>query len=281
MKDSHRGQRWERATQDVISCVEAIAKGLGVDVPPYVPMRSRDPRDPGLFRMEHAAECLRILADAHNVGICPLPETPCVADTPRLPPVARFNHAPAVAAMGSIPDPLAVQFTTTSDPGNASSIGWEWNCGDGLVSYEQSPVHSYARVGIYGASLIVTTPHGSTKHEARVEVGLVEPRPDFGATSGFIAADYAPEDASAGAIELRDISDDQARTEIQDLFQTPESVLVYTDIAEALQLDLRQVVRVCGGLLESGEITFPSTPDPPRPTEPPKPPKKHMKQKKR
>lgn len=54
-------------------------------------------------------------------------------------------------------------------------------------------------------------------------------------------------------IILRDISKEQARSEIRNLFQSGRT-LYYSDIADELCLDLELVVNVCNELLESKEI---------------------------
>ena len=90
----------------------------------------------------------------------------------RKPAIAKFEETTAAPTIpGSMPDPLAIQFTDQSDPGNASSIGWEWRFGDGLVSYEQNTVHSYAEPGPYAVSLTVTTPFGADTTTEEITVG--------------------------------------------------------------------------------------------------------------
>lgn len=54
-------------------------------------------------------------------------------------------------------------------------------------------------------------------------------------------------------IILRDISKEQAKSEIRNLFQSGRT-LYYSDIADGLCLDLELVVNVCNELLESKEI---------------------------
>jgi len=62
------------------------------------------------------------------------------------PPVANFTY--------NI-DGLTVNFTDTSTF-NASIVNWTWNFGDGNVSYEQNPTHTYAENGTYFVILNVT-----------------------------------------------------------------------------------------------------------------------------
>jgi adenylosuccinate lyase len=54
-------------------------------------------------------------------------------------------------------------------------------------------------------------------------------------------------------IVLRTVSREQAKQEIQELFQTGET-LYYSDIARRMQLDLPMVVELCQELEQEGEI---------------------------
>ena len=55
------------------------------------------------------------------------------------------------------------------------------------------------------------------------------------------------------AVELREISKDQAKKEILELF-SKDKVLHYDELAETLRLDLRFVVEVCNELVSEGKI---------------------------
>ncbi|MDE0236015.1 MAG: hypothetical protein OXN95_02180 [bacterium] len=54
-------------------------------------------------------------------------------------------------------------------------------------------------------------------------------------------------------IDLREITKEEARDEIIDLFATGE-VLYYSDIAERLRLELEMVVDICQRLIDEGLI---------------------------
>lgn len=54
-------------------------------------------------------------------------------------------------------------------------------------------------------------------------------------------------------IVLREITRDEARTEIADLFRAGET-LYYSDISERLRIDLETVVTICRELQEEGAI---------------------------
>jgi PKD repeat protein len=58
---------------------------------------------------------------------------------------------------GSVP--LNVHFTDLST-GNPTS--WAWNFGDGAVSNQQNPIHTYSTTGTYSVSLTVSNPNGSS-----------------------------------------------------------------------------------------------------------------------
>jgi PKD repeat protein len=55
--------------------------------------------------------------------------------------------------------PLAVSFTDLS---TGEITRWNWSFGDGMVSEEKNPVHTYMSSGIYPVSLSVTGPEGGS-----------------------------------------------------------------------------------------------------------------------
>ena len=58
------------------------------------------------------------------------------------------------------------------------------------------------------------------------------------------------------AIILRDISREQAKTEIDELFRNTTESLYFSDIMEQLGIDLELVVSVCNELLDEGKIEY-------------------------
>ncbi|WP_231589806.1 PKD domain-containing protein [Methanosarcina siciliae] len=56
--------------------------------------------------------------------------------------------------------PFTVQFTDTS---NGSVSSWKWEFGDGGISTEQNPIHTYVTEGSYNVTLTATGPGGSNK----------------------------------------------------------------------------------------------------------------------
>lgn len=61
------------------------------------------------------------------------------------------------------------------------------------------------------------------------------------------------EDSEIKVIELREITKDEARAEIVDLFATGET-LYYSDISERLRIDLEMVVEICHQLQDEDVI---------------------------
>lgn len=59
--------------------------------------------------------------------------------------------------------PLKVSFTDRSLPGSRTITGWEWDFGDGTISNEQNPVHSYTLAGNFRVILKVTNSNGCVR----------------------------------------------------------------------------------------------------------------------
>ncbi|WP_440950380.1 PKD domain-containing protein [Methanosphaerula subterraneus] len=91
-----------------------------------------------------------------------------VLDQPAL-PAANFtaNVTTGIA-------PLTVQFTDTSLGENLTA--WSWNFGDGNLSTEQNPVHTYALTGNYTVNLTVTNTSGSNS-SVKADYILVSTQP--------------------------------------------------------------------------------------------------------
>src|SRR5213078_2845617 len=57
--------------------------------------------------------------------------------------------------------PLKVQFTASVEEESGGPFSFSWDFGDGSKSTEQNPVHTYAKVGEYTATLTVTNQKGN------------------------------------------------------------------------------------------------------------------------
>ena len=66
------------------------------------------------------------------------------------------------ASFDCVQDGLTVDFADTSTAGAGTTItGWEWGFGDGNTSTSANPSHTYASVGTYTVSLVVTAEAGT------------------------------------------------------------------------------------------------------------------------
>jgi PKD repeat protein len=78
-------------------------------------------------------------------------------------PSAEFSATPTAG-----PAPLDVAFTNESDPGTGADIGYTWDFGDGNMSTEESPAHTYNLLGTYTVGLEVVSSVG-TSSETKVD----------------------------------------------------------------------------------------------------------------
>ena len=93
-------------------------------------------------------------------------------------PLADFTSMPQVGTV-----PFNVTFTDTSTGGTA--VKYFWQFGDGTISKEENPVHTYIREGVYTVILIVENNYGATftSKIACVIAKLSTPIADFSAES--------------------------------------------------------------------------------------------------
>ncbi|MBC8040941.1 MAG: PQQ-dependent sugar dehydrogenase [Opitutaceae bacterium] len=81
-------------------------------------------------------------------------------------PVAAFTASP-VNATG--PTPLAITFNDTSTAPGSTLSSWAWDFGDGSISTQPSPVHTFTSPGIYTVTLTVTNAQGlRSSHSATI-----------------------------------------------------------------------------------------------------------------
>ena len=63
--------------------------------------------------------------------------------------------------------PLDVHFTDNSVPGSGTIAAWKWDFGDGTLSNEKNPVHTYTAAGSFKVVLRVTNSKGCSKEITR------------------------------------------------------------------------------------------------------------------
>lgn len=81
--------------------------------------------------------------------------------------------------------PLQVQFTDSSKIAEDSNPRWRWNFGDGAISTQQHPVHTYVNPGKYSVSLTITT---DDDQKRLFKPELIEVKPSSGAVPDFSAS---------------------------------------------------------------------------------------------
>ena len=62
-------------------------------------------------------------------------------------------------------DGLTTTFTDSSSDSNNDMVSWNWSFGDGAISSEQNPVHTFAETGNYEVTLTVTDAEGLSDSE--------------------------------------------------------------------------------------------------------------------
>ena len=88
--------------------------------------------------------------------------------------------------------PLIVNFTDLSTPGIGSIVVWNWDFGDGTISTEQNPEHTYTTPGYYTVSLEVMNSSSLTDQMTKVNYITVDPSPLFAAFSANPTVGPAP-----------------------------------------------------------------------------------------
>lgn len=72
-----------------------------------------------------------------------------------------------------------VQFSDASVPGTAPIKQWLWRFGDGKLSTEQNPRHTFTTAGTFTVQLTVTSDHGSNTTSIQISLDFAPPKPDF------------------------------------------------------------------------------------------------------
>ncbi len=114
------------------------------------------------------------------------------------------------ANFGAAADELSLQFTDLSSNNPQS---WSWAFGDGAVSTEQNPAHTYAFPGSYLVCLFVSSPCGSTQRCEVVQVSCTPPQAGFTYTADELSFSFQ-DTSTAGALAwLWDFGDGGASTQ--------------------------------------------------------------------
>ena len=102
---------------------------------------------------------------------------------------------------------LTASFTDNSTDRNDDMVSWDWNFGDGNVSSEQNPVHTFAETGNYEVMLTVTDAEGLSSSETvvvSVSSTMIEAtvKRSYKSRLGRLRVDIAWEGTSADMIDI-------------------------------------------------------------------------------
>ena len=90
-------------------------------------------------------------------------------------PVANFTYSPSSPTTQDV-----ITFTDTSSDPDGNIVNWTWDFGDGDMSYERYPIHSYADNGTYNVTLTVMDDDGATNSTYKLlSISNVPPTADF------------------------------------------------------------------------------------------------------
>lgn len=117
-------------------------------------------------------------------------------------PIVNFAFGPDVV---NGCQPILINFTDSSTISGGSIVGWVWDFGDGLFSFQQNPTHAYPEDGSYYVGLTVTTSDGCVYSDSLSYAITVYPQPVAGFSMNPVAVSiYTPEiqfvDLSMGAL---------------------------------------------------------------------------------
>jgi len=170
-------------------------------------------------------------------------------------PTASFTRTPTYG-----PKEVQVDFTDTSDPGDAPISSWLWEFGDGGIGTLQNPSHVYTSKGTYNVTLTVSNGIGesSTEMTEAVIVGDI-----WAATDGFAGDDTAESVAVSNNGDLYILSavtqNGMDNTDLQLQRRTAKGEKVWTrliggdkdELAGAVIVDSGEIV-VCGSTRSFG-----------------------------
>lgn len=121
------------------------------------------------------------------------------------------NHPPVAVAQADRSNgalPLDVRFSSAGsmDPDAEDSLTYNWNFGDGAVSAEPNPVHTFTQAGSYNVRLVVTDSHNiDAVAELHIDAGNTPPTIAFQSPSPDAA--YKVGDTIAVSLAANDSED--------------------------------------------------------------------------
>ncbi|MEA3191060.1 MAG: hypothetical protein QOD77_1642 [Thermoplasmata archaeon] len=141
--------------------------------------------------------------------VTPPPPPPPPVPPPPPPPIPAIpGFTVAMDESGCGPHP--VQFADTTKPGTFPIAGWHWDFGDGDVSTDQNPVHTYRHGGTYTVKLTVTDSAGDIRSTTKLlkTIGITECPIDPVDPSGVPRPGAPPRDGVDPALVDKDTDSD-------------------------------------------------------------------------
>jgi len=83
-----------------------------------------------------------------------------------------YGGIPGILSSVSFTYEVVLNVVTFADTSTENPTQWLWSFGDGQISVEQDPVHTYGVAGSYGVVLTVTNGNGSSA-SVPVTIGIV------------------------------------------------------------------------------------------------------------
>ncbi len=87
---------------------------------------------------------------------------------------------------------FTVNFQDISTPGSAAITSWLWDFGDGQLSMQQNPNHTYSNSGVYDVTLIVTDANGCTGQISIPDYVTVVNQPTVNFTASPLTSCFFP-----------------------------------------------------------------------------------------
>ncbi|MBN1166424.1 MAG: PKD domain-containing protein [Methanospirillaceae archaeon] len=108
--------------------------------------------------------------------------------TETAPPVVTFIATTPITGAA----PLTVSFQDTTDPAQFKPIEWLWEFGDGAMSTQQNPTHTYEKPGMYTVVLSVKNAAGISRAANPVYIAVTEAGGSFGVAEAELTEENSP-----------------------------------------------------------------------------------------